>query len=222
MSRYHFKRFSLNSKLGGLPAVMSSADTCPPSCPLRGKGCYAESGRIRLHWKRLTRAGIRKVCENVRRLPFGALWRFAVAGDLPGKGGRISAPELRALVQANRGRKGFAYTHKPLSKRNLELMREAHSRGFTVNLSTEGLRKADAISGHGLPVVTVLPDGFKRGNRTPAGIPVIACPEQTTPGMDCAHCAICQRPERNFIVGFYPHGRAARKVRAIATRADTR
>lgn len=223
--RFHFKRVSGNRKLGGIPAVMSSEDTCPRSCPFRGSGCYAERGRIRIHWRKLKRrqlgTSLAKVCKDIKRLPYGSIWRYATAGDLPGKWGRISAPGLRALVEANRGRKGWTYTHKPWSKRNLDLIREANARGFTVNLSTEGLQHADRGAALGLPVVCVLPEDFKRGDRTPEGRAVIGCPEETTPGMDCAHCGICQKKDRTFIVGFYARGSGARMVRAIATKADT-
>ncbi len=120
-----------NRKTGPIPVTITSKETCPDTCPLKKNGCYAESWPLGLHWQRVTdgtakQTDPKKTLEAIRALPEGQLWRHNQAGDLPGKGNRIGARDLRALVEANRKKRGFTYTHKPPTKRNLELIREAN------------------------------------------------------------------------------------------------
>ena len=51
----HLTPFSKNIKTGPIPVSTSSKDTCPDSCPLKGNGCYAESGPIAIHWAQVTK-----------------------------------------------------------------------------------------------------------------------------------------------------------------------
>src|SRR5207253_1314449 len=110
-------------KTGPIPVSMSPRATCPISCPLRGNGCYAEYGPVSWHWNRLSNGetGIawKAFLAEVRRLPKDTLWRHNVAGDLPGRGDKINTRLLAELVEANRGKRGFTYTHKSPSQENL-------------------------------------------------------------------------------------------------------
>src|SRR5580704_9601139 len=79
-------RRSGNKKLGGLPASITSRDTCPDHCSLKRIGCYALYGMMAAHWRRV---GVQldtwdDFCADVARLPDGQLWRHNEAGDLPG------------------------------------------------------------------------------------------------------------------------------------------
>ena len=47
---------SKNSKTGPVAASYAGQQSCPASCPLKGKGCYAEKGRIGIHTRRLNGA----------------------------------------------------------------------------------------------------------------------------------------------------------------------
>ena len=42
-----------NRKTGPIPISLNPKATCPPSCPLRRNGCYAEYGPLGWHWDRL-------------------------------------------------------------------------------------------------------------------------------------------------------------------------
>ena len=48
--KYHLTRVSSNSKTGPIPVSTTSRNSCPEACELKGSGCYAESGPLRLHW----------------------------------------------------------------------------------------------------------------------------------------------------------------------------
>lgn len=200
---------SRNRKTGRIPVSMTSARTCPGSCPLFGSGCYAEQHMIAIHWRRLsdgTGLSWSAFVAKVAALPDGQIWRHNEAGDLPGDGERIDRAKLALLVEANAGRRGFTYTHKPW-KRNRAALLDATNRGFTINVSTDSLADADTAAAAGLPVVTVLSaDAPAKGNFTPAGRTVVVCPATLKDGVTCQSCKLCAVGHRKSIVGFRAHG----------------
>jgi hypothetical protein len=205
----HLSRVSGNAKTGPIPVSTSSQTTCPPNCAFKGNGCYAENFPMSMHWRAVT-AGERGVAwaeflDEVGRFRKGQLWRHNQAGDLAGLGNVIDAPALKQLVKANKGKRGFTYTHYPATPRNLKALRHANDNGFTINLSTDSLTEADALYGQGVPLVTIVPPGW-RGLRSPAGHPVTVCPAQLMPDMSCDTCQLCQRSGRRAIVAFEAHG----------------
>ena len=228
-----FTLVSRNSKVGPIPVSTTSRGTCPPDCGLFDI-CYAASGPLGGLWKGLSATkpggtfvngrGIvqtytwQSFCSQVAALPPATLWRHNQAGDLPGNGNTIDPVAMRDLIEANRGRRGFTYTHKPLSAANLALIRFANHNGFTVNLSADSLADADRLAETGLPVVVVLPDTVQ-GNEhiaTPAGRRVAVCPATYMADVNCASCQLCQRQGRKVIVGFPAHGSNRRKVSIVA------
>lgn len=210
MPRYFFVRFSTNKKLGGMPAVYSDASTCPPSCPLMKRGCYAHAGGVNWVWRKVS-TGIwggawRQLLAAVRTLPRQILWRYGVAGDLPGHGNRLNITQLRQLVKANRGKHGFLYTHKPLWRRaEREAVQQAVHDGLAINLSANTLAHADMLSDLGIaPVVVTVPNFTELPRTTPGGRFLTPCPEQTH-GVPCAVCQLCAKP-RHSIIAFAAHG----------------
>lgn len=223
---------SRNAKTGDMPVSTTSADTCPSACPLRADnagGCYAAAGPLAMHWRKVS-SGERGTdwktfCDTVAALPEGTLWRHNQAGDLPGLGDKIDRAALRQLVDANRGRKGFTYTHKPMtSAANRKAIKSANASGFTINLSANNLSHADTLAALGIgPVVAVLPRDHVGNTATPEGRKVIQCPatrddlEDRGKTINCKDCGLCAIAERDFIVGFPAHGAAAKKADSVAT-----
>ena len=104
-----------NRKTGQIPTAYVARETCPSSCPLLGKGCYAETGNIGLHWRKMIGVPWAKFCLMIaEKLGPRQLWRYGVAGDLPGFGGLIDRAALQLLTTANARRPVIAYTHKPV------------------------------------------------------------------------------------------------------------
>src|SRR5215469_7596181 len=211
MTRYHLTLKSANHKTGPIPVSTTSADTCPDTCPMRdGGGCYAQSGPLALHWKRVAQVGLplRQFLDRIRALPVGTLWRHNQAGDLPGNGKLLDNRAISALVEANQDKRGFTYTHySPLDKRNAQTIRDANERGFVVNLSADNLTEADIFAELQIaPVVTLLPTGTNENTRTPAGRKVVVCPAATHDGVSCAKCKLCAWRDREVIIGFPSHG----------------
>jgi hypothetical protein len=181
-----------------------------------------------MHWRKVTDGKRGTGWEDFRRavanLPQGQLWRHNQAGDLPGESDRISVPMLEDLVRANKGRRGFTYTHKPVLDRqrgevveNREAIAKANREGFTINLSANGLKHADELAALKIaPVVTLLPSGIEDNTTTPNGRKVVVCPAQKIDGITCAKCRLCARADRSVIIGFIPHGNAKRKTGAVA------
>lgn len=197
-----------NRKLGPIPVSITSSETCPPSCAFFGEGCFAEYHLLRSHWARVPERGRswEEFCELVALLPAGALWRHNAAGDLPGRGEELDAVALMALVAANRGRRGFTFTHKPMGIIASAAIRVANELGFTVNLSADNLDHADRLADLDVgPVVVVVPSNAPEKMRTLAGRHVIVCPAETK-ALTCATCALCAKPQRKAIVAFRAHG----------------
>src|SRR6185369_17403278 len=128
-----FTKVSRNSKVGPIPVSTTSKDSCPPACPLLAGGCYAKGGPLGIMWNALSRATPGEkyplgrpgtfgqsltwsdFCSEVESLPEETFWRHNQAGDLPGEGDAIDLVALAQLAAANEGRRGFTYTHKPVT-----------------------------------------------------------------------------------------------------------
>lgn len=217
--RFSFVRVSANRKTGPIPVTNTSAATCPPSCGLFAQ-CYAKSGHVTIHWRKLSVPGagysLAELCRLVRTIGGGQLWRHNVAGDLPGNGDEIDAPALQKLARANRGRRGFTYTHKPATPANLDAVRDATAAGFTVNLSADNATAADDLAAHGLPVVVVIPADAPKVTRTPRGRKIVLCPAESSDRVTCATCGLCANAARPYLIGFKPKGAKRRAVDSIA------
>ena len=219
----HFSLRSNNVKTGPIPVSTMSAETCSDDCPLKGNGCYAGSGPLSWHWRKVTQ-GLRGIswsdyCDAVEALNDGQLWRHAQAGDLPGINHEIDGLRLAQLIAANEGKRGFTYTHKPVlnNPRNAMLVKLSNIHGFTINLSANNLAQADQLSDLKIgPVVTIVAIDAPEKQTTPAGRVVIVCPAQSRDDVTCSSCGLCQRQDRTVIVGFRAHGTAKRKAERIA------
>lgn len=192
-----------NSKTA-IPTTRSARSTCPSTCPLLGNGCYAENFPMVMQWNKLTVGGISyaDLLDEISRLKRGTLWRHNDAGDLIGRGNRIDLTALVALVDANRGRRGFTYTHWPWQE-NYEAIQWSNLLGFTINVSVES--HADAKDAYllGLPVALVADQVGAVEHLD--GVKFVVCPAQTK-GWTCKDCGLCAVADREYVIVFRPHG----------------
>lgn len=214
---------SRNRKTGPIPVSTTTAATCPDACPLKQAGCYAYGQPLLGVWQQVTegRVGMtwRAFCDAIAALPIDQLWRHNQAGDLPGANNRIDARALGELVTANKGKRGFTFTHKPMTAANRRAVAAANAGGFTINLSANNLTEADTLADLAIaPVVVVLPleHGKRHDVATPAGRRVVTCPATYLPNVSCQSCQLCQRANRPVIVGFPAHGNQKKAAAAIA------
>jgi len=219
----HLVLESKNRKTGPIPVSTSSKGTCPTSCPLYALGCYAGGGPLAMHWRAVT-IGLRGdewpvFVSKIAALPDGQLWRHNQAGDLPGADSKIDRKALLALAKANEGKRGFTYTHKPMTKANVATVMAVNAAGFTINLSANTLADADRLADTKAgPVVVVLDaaEGVRHTVTTPAGRTVETCPATYRDDVSCATCQLCQRVDRKVIVGFPAHGVSKKAAAAVA------
>ena len=219
--KYHFTRTSRNRKVGPMPVTMTEKKSCPDCCAFKDAGCYADGFPLSLHWDRVETTGISlsQLCDNVEALPAGQLWRMNAAGDLPGdKTGKIAPVAIKKLTKANKGKKGFTYTHHNTGlKANRETIETANKNGFTINLSGNNLAHADKLMALNIgPVVTVLPVKAKDNLFTPDGHRVVICPAVTGKTENCVTCGLCADVNRKTIIGFPAHGNRKRLADLIA------
>jgi hypothetical protein len=218
---YHITPKSSNSKTGPIPVTTTSSDSCPPSCPFSGGGCYAKSGPLARHWSQVSQGArggsLDELTRFIAGLPAGQLYRHNQAGDLPGLGERIDGAALRKITKANTGKRGFTYTHKYNKRGNLKLIKAANDGGFTVNLSANSPAHADELADTGAgPVVCVLDQSTTRNATTPAGRKIVVCPATVRKDVTCSTCGLCARSSRSVIIGFPAHGTSKRKASAIS------
>ena len=217
MTIYHLTLSSANVKTGPIPVSTTSAETCPDSCPLKQGGCYAKSGPLGLHWAAVTnnkRGGdFDAFIKQIEGLPRDQLWRHNQAGDLPGDNLTIDAAALSRLVHANKNKRGFTYTHKPLTAENQAAIKAANQNGFTINLSANRIQDVDGLAALNIgPVVTILPEKGGKVTYTSGGLKVVTCPAQTNNKTTCATCGLCQKVDRGYAIGFIVHGTGKKKA----------
>lgn len=221
----HLTLKSRNAKTGPIPVSTTTAATCPTACPFNhgnAGGCYAASGPLALHWRKVTdgAAGTSydRFLDAVRAMPAGQLWRHNQAGDLMGPADEIDVTALDQLAAANAGKRGFTYTHKPAaSALERDAIKRANDAGFTVNLSANDMSHADRLAALEIaPVVVVMPRDATENTTTPAGRRVVICPATQRDDVSCASCKLCARADRKVIVGFPAHGALAKRADAVA------
>ena len=220
---FAFARKSRNVKTGNIPVTTSDAKTCPDACPLKTSGaCYAKHGPLGMYWSKINKGQYatswQALLDGVSSLPLGQLWRHNQAGDLPGDNDNIDASMLLELVQANIGKRGFTYTHKPVenNEANARYVKAANAGGFTVNLSADNLDEADRLKALDIgPVVTIAPIDAPEKFATPNGNKVIVCPAQSRDDVSCKDCGLCAISNREAIIAFRAHGVSKKKAEAI-------
>jgi hypothetical protein len=230
--RFLITHKSGNRITGPIMITTSPRSSCPLACPLRKGGespeagvCYAEHGYLGHYiWTGLDRTSAgQKISGRIRVYSFhellttirsqspDTLWRHNQAGDLPSDDQMtISRTRLQRLTEANRGRRGFTYTHFDVlnNAENRIAIAEANQDGFTINLSADTLAEADQLEALNIaPVTVVVPAGTKGNTTTPEGRKVVICPARTQDNVTCASCGLCQR-QRSAIIAFPALGRA--------------
>ena len=226
--KIHLTLISQNGKTGPIPVTTSESSTCPNECPFKKSGCYADSGPLAIHWSKVSKGergdSLDALANQIKAFPRGQVWRHNQAGDLPGFSNAIDSEKLSQIVAANKGRRGFTYTHKPCegdsnqSTSNRAAVRFANREGFTVNLSANNISHADRLVDlQAGPVVCVVPEATQDVFYTPQGRKGIVCPAQQRDDITCANCQLCSRANRSVIIGFRAHGTSKRKAEAIAS-----
>lgn len=197
-------------KTGPIPVSCSSANTCPTSCPFMNNGCYAETGPMSIHWRKVS-SGERGMewsdfCNEVSKLPNDTFWRHNSCGDLPGENENICYQKLWELINANYDgpQKGFTYTHKPLTDRNEAMIRASNLHGFTINVSCHSVARAARLIDLGIPAIAITKDDSLDGGHL-GGHDIRLCDNYKS-GLTCLDCQRCQDSTRDYIIIIPVHG----------------
>ena len=221
-----------NRKVGPIPVSTTEPDSCPDQCILKaGNDCYAMFGPLAMHWRKVGKSGRGIIwsmfCKAIKRLAKFQPWRHNQAGDMPKDEklsddtcDRMDRDMVIELGNAAKHTGGWTYTHyTPTDPHNASVIRDVNDmhtngQGLVINLSADTLAQADEYSALGIaPVCVTLPqDAPHRGNRTPAGVPIVVCPAQTNDDMNCARCKLCAVRDRKSVVGFLAHGTAKKRL----------
>ena len=220
---FHITPKSKNAKVGKMAVTTSTATTCPTSCPFKSNGCYADSGPLKLHWDKVTREergdDWSTFISKIKDLPTGSKWRHNQAGDLPGDMEKLNNEKCIELAKANKGKRGFTYTHYDVldNFQNAITVNMMNHLGFTVNVSANNLEHADKLCDLDIaPVATVLPIDQTTNTVTPKGRKVVVCPATYKDDVSCASCMLCEKWDRNVVVGFPAHGTSKKKAAMVA------
>jgi hypothetical protein len=226
----HFILKSSNGKTGSIPVTYTQRGSCPDECPLQGDmGCYAEDYFTRMTWDKVDSGKLGASWDiltgKIQALPDGQLWRHNVGGDLPKHTSTtatttapapsmIDTEKLGTLVEANRGKRGFTYTHYPDTEHNIAAIRHANDNGFTINLSANDLDHAVRLAKHGLPMTTLVPVDWGTKTVMYGGLRIVPCPATYRDEVTCRTCQLCAVWTRDCVVAFPAHGSRKNKVTA--------
>lgn len=210
--------WSENRKTGPVGATYASQKTCPKSCPLRHKGCYAETGPMGMITKRLNDSAkglsVRELAvaeaDLIDRLPAFSPLRLHVVGDCAtDEAARIVAGAAERYMTRGTAADVWTYTH---AWRDVE--RDSWG-GVSVLASCHGVAEAGEAMDRGY-AASVIVDEFPDGGRpwvasdaTGEEVTLVPCKFQVdrTP---CHACKVCFRDDRlhatRTAVAFAAHG----------------
>lgn len=217
-----FVELSKNAKVG--PAAATYAPTnasCPKSCPLAGRGCYAEGGHVGLVTRRLNEAAVGATPLQVAKAEaaaidsgraFGQALRLHVSGDCRTEPAARAVSAAAVRFRMRGGGQVWTYTH---AWRRVPRVAWA---GVSVLASCDRPSQGLAALARGYaPAVTVSHHTSERATVS-HGVEWIPCPNQTR-GVTCTECRLCWnadvRERAGQGIAFAAHGE---KGRALAKR----
>ena len=208
-----------NSKVGKISITAASQDSCPPTCPLRGAGCYAEVGRANLVTSRVNQSDVRDPLEiaqaeanAIRTLSGRRMLRLHVVGDCYIDEGVRLLAKAASEHTAKAGKAVFTYTHGHSTKREswgeISVLRSCETFEQVKTAHEAGFASAMVVEEHESP------NAQKREDFT-----IIPCPQQTGRVKDCAQCKLCSQDKKlhskKAVIAFAIHGSRAKKAKEV-------
>jgi len=212
---------SANQKLGHAAATYVSVEaSCPKSCALYGKGCYAQLGRVGLFASRLDAAArgpvaaARDEAALIRgSVTEGRPLRLHVSGDCRTEQAAAIVADACLDWRRRRGGPVWTYTHgwRQVARRIWGIVSVLAS----IESTKEG--KAALAAGYAPAVVVEkFPEGGKVFVRD--GVQWTPCPEQTR-GLSCTECRACFDSERlarkGIGIAFEAHSQRKKKLLVV-------
>jgi hypothetical protein len=217
-----FVEDSKNEKTGPVAATYASIKaTCPSTCQLKDEGCYAQTGNVGMHLRRLDNnadgvspleaaieeAKLIKASFKGKVLPYPKNLRLHVSGDTTTKQG---AKVLSEAVDDYKNRKGglvWSYTHAWRT-----VPRSAWTKNISILGSVDSVDEIKKVRRKGYAPAIVVPyfENHKAFSMKGTATKFIPCPAQTKENVTCVDCKLCMRAddlhERNYGIAFASHG----------------
>jgi hypothetical protein len=212
-------------------ATWVSQGSCHDECPFKGKGCYAETGRSRMHTMRLNEADQGQYTpEQLAQFEADAIdslkpiydLRLHIVGDCrtPESARIVSKAGMRYKKRS--GKDVWTFTHAPNIDRaiwgDISILRSVESESQLQFEHDRGYACAMVISEPHIDHKPVkLQDGFK-------GIP---CPQQTGKSKSCKDCRLCMNDkhlhDNKLVILFAPdRGTKDKIANSIANKKITK
>lgn len=214
---------SLNSKIGRVAATYVSQESCPKSCPFMGSGCYAETGMMGIHTKRLNKQSAAGKLSKLQLARNEARAVDSLSGELPlrlhvvgdcttNQTARVVAGAARRYRQRFQSRV-WAYTHA------WRQVARASWGDVSVLASCETMADVRVAMGGGYAAAIVVSEHAGAGDGKATlrdGLRVVPCPQQTGRAADCMSCGLCLDADRlraaGIVIEFATHGSQGKRA----------
>lgn len=213
---------SANSKIGQVAATHVSQESCPTSCPFMGSGCYAETGMMGIHTKRLNKQSAAgklsklQLARNEARAVDGLTGelplRLHVVGDCTTNQTARVVAGAAGRYRARMGSKVWAYTHawkdvRRASWGDVSVLASCETASDVKLAMGQGYAAAIVVSHHsGVDGRAVVRDGLR----------VVPCPQQTGRAKDCMSCGLRLDAGRlhaaGIVIEFATHGSQGKRA----------
>lgn len=201
---------SVNIKVGPSSATWVSQHSCPNTCPLKGKGCYAESGRAAFVTRRLNASTESDQIEiaqaeaaGIRSLSGRNPLRLHVVGDCATDEAAKIVSAAAIEHTAKYGQPAWTYTHAHNVSREswgtVSVLRSCETHEQVVKAMEEGFAAA------------VIVEEFESDKPYAVGdTTYFPCPEQTGTKPNCITCGLCMKDSKlrrgRTVIAFKAHG----------------
>jgi hypothetical protein len=200
-----------NKKVGDISVTyLPIKQTCPNTCALKDKGCYAQSGNVNFQVIRLEKASNYKAYDIVRKEAREIIayakknykhkpLRLHVSGDARTN----KSVKLLALAAKSWNNKVYSYTH---AWRTVD---RGSWGDVSILASVESIADAKEALTRGYAPAIVVASHFGSKAYVKDGVKIIPCPQQTV-GVTCEKCKLCMNDkvlkDQNAAIAFAVHG----------------
>jgi hypothetical protein len=216
---------SENRKLGSVSITMASiAGSCPRTCPLQNRGCYAQTSFVGMMVARMDRhvqdAGLdveaiaQDEADAIDNLTGKRALRIHVAGDCTTDTAAQTVSSAAQRYSERHDQKVWGYTHAWR-----DVARDSW-KDVSILASCETVQDVADARERGYAAAVVVDEfpgtkAWKQGDLT-----LIPCPEQAGTSPSCNDCRLCWNDtrlrERSMAIAFAVHGSGAEKAKTVA------
>jgi hypothetical protein len=216
---------SANTKLSGSSGRVDATYTsikksCPSTCELKDKGCYAQSSYVGMIVNRLDRRAKGQTALDIaraeartidqayggRKIPNNTFLRLHVSGDSRTVKGTRLLSKAVSRWRKRGGVKAYSYTHA------WKRVPQKEWGDISILASVSNLREAEEARKKGYAPALVVPEhaDIKSYKLNGSDISWIPCPAQTKDDIGCSDCKLCMRADylfdSNHGIAFAAHG----------------